>query len=147
VTQAPPATPVPFARAMRIIHGCLVASMALAGGVFALLVQGQGRSFGVPRNVGIVLAGVAVSLLVVASTMLRRKVPERRFDQSQDDYWASPDTRGTSVLLWAVADGAGLAGLVGYLLTGGAVPAAAAVLSILALIAFRPASLEREGGA
>jgi len=131
-----------FRRAVRMLHFALVAGLALAGGTFVLLVQVQGRSLGGPPIVGFVLAGVAVSLLIVASAVARPKVPERASDQSPEAYWDSAEARGAAILLWAVADGAGLAGCVGYLLTGGAVPAAAAVLSILALIVFRPSRLE-----
>jgi len=133
---------VVFRRAMRMLHGALVGGLVLAGATFVLLVQIQGRALGLPPIVGFVLAGVAISLLIVASAIVRPKVPERASHQSPEAYWESAEARGAAVLLWAVVDGAGLAGCVGYLLTGGAAPAAAAVLSILALFVFRPSRLE-----
>lgn len=132
-------------RAVRIMHGALVGGLALAGAVFFVLLRVQGRPLGGAPKVGITLAILAVGLLIVAVTILRRRIPERRFDQSPDAFWASTEVQSVSILLWAVVDGAGLLGWVGYVFTGGVAPAAAAVLSILTLIAFRPASLEREG--
>jgi hypothetical protein len=134
------------ARATRILHGALVVGLVLVGGTFYVLLRVLQGPLGGAPNIGVVLAGLAVGLLVVASTVLRRRVPERRFDQSQDEYWASVESRGASIVLWAVVDGAGLIGWVGYVLTGGAAPAAAAVLSIVTLIFFlRPSRLEGEG--
>ena len=133
-------------RSIRILHGALVVGLVLVGGTFFLLVPTQGPLGGAP-NVGVVQAGLAVGLLVVAFTALRRRVPERGFDQSQDAYVVSVETRGASIVLWAVVDGAGLIGWVGYVLTGDAAPAAAAALSIVTLIVSRPSRLEGEGTA
>lgn len=131
-----------FRRAIRLLHFALVAGLVLAGGTFVLLIQIQGRPLGGPPIVGFVLAGIAVSLLIVASAIVRPKLPERPSNQAPETYWDSAEARGTAILLWAVADGAGLAGCVGYLLTGGAAPAAAALLAILALVVFRPSRLD-----
>jgi hypothetical protein len=128
------------------MHFALVGGLVLAGVAVIVLVRVQGRPLVDQPNVGIVLAGLAIGLLIVAVAVLRRRIPERRFDQSPDAFWASAETRGVSILLWAVVDGAGLVSWVGYAFTGGMAPAAAAVLSILTLIVFRPARLEREGG-
>jgi len=140
-----PVTPIPQARVARILHFALVAGLALAGVAFFVLLRVQGRSLGGGPDVGYVLAAVAALLLVVAQTVLRRRVPERRFDQSPDDYWGSPEIRGVSILLWAVIDGAGLLGWVGYVFTGGVAPAAAALLSIATLVLYRPSRLEGGG--
>lgn len=142
--MTPPVTPVPHARVARILHFALVAGLALAGIAFFVLLRVQGRALGGGPDLGYILAAVAVLLLVVAQTVLRRRVPERRFDQSPDDYWASPEIRGVSILLWAVIDGAGVLGCVGYVFAGGIAPAAAALLAIVTLVIYRPARLEGE---
>jgi hypothetical protein len=141
----PTVTPIAAARGIRILHGALVAGLVLVGGTCVLLLRSQARPLGGAPNVGVLLAGTAVALLIVASLVLRRSVPERRPDQSPDDYWAGTETRGACILLWAVVDGSGLVGWVGYVLTGEAAPAAAAALAIAALIVFRPSRLEGEG--
>jgi len=127
---------------MRILHGALVAGLVLVGGTFILVLRVQGRPLGSAPSSGEVLAGISVALLIGAYAILRRRIPERRFDQSQDDYWASAETRGACIVLWALVDGAGLVGWVGYVLTGVAVPAAAAALAILTLMLFRPSRIE-----
>ena len=126
---------------MRMMHFALVTGLALAGGTFALVIRAQGRPLGGPPILGFVLAGIAVSLLIVAIAIVRPKVPERPSDQPPETYWDSADARAAAVMLWAVVDGAGLAGCVGYLFTGGVAPAGAAVLAILILLTFRPSRL------
>lgn len=86
-------------RSIRILHGALAVGLVLVGGTFFLLLRTQGRPLGGAPNIGVVLAGLAVGLLFVASIVLRRRVPERRFDQSQDAYWASAEIRGASIVL------------------------------------------------
>lgn len=140
--MTPPITPIRHARVARILHFALVAGLALVGVTFFALLRVQGRSLGGGPDVGYVLAAVAALLLVVTQTVLRRRMPERRFDQSPDDYWGSPDIRGASILLWAVIDGSGLLAWVGYVLTGGVAPAVAALLSIATLVLYRPSRLE-----
>lgn len=83
--------------------------------------------------------------LAVASVFARRRIPERRLDQAPDTFWANPGATGAAILLWALIEGAGLVGWVGYLLTGVTAPALSAVIAIGALLVFRPSRLEGEG--
>ena len=145
ITHDPTLTPIPFLRVVRILHGALLAGLVLAGAVFFVLLRIQGRPLGAAPSARLILAAVAVALLIVASTVFRRRTPERRFDQAREQYWASAEIRGFSILLWAVVDGAGLVAWMGYVFSGGVAPAAAAVLSIVTLFAFRPSRLEGEG--
>jgi hypothetical protein len=139
---APPPAP---ARAVRVMHFALTAGVTLAGAVCILLVRFQHLSFGISRDVGLMLPGIGVGLVALASTFARRRIPERRFDQSPDTFWANPDATGGAIVLWALIEGAGLVGWVGYLLTGVTAAAVAAVIAIGALLVFRPARLEGEG--
>jgi hypothetical protein len=134
-------------RATQILHGALVLGLALAGGVFFMLLRVRGQPLEGGPNLGPVLAGAAAGLLLLAALFLRRRVPPRRYDQTPEAYWTSVEIRGASILLWAVVDGAGLLGWVGYVLTGASVPAAAAVLALVVLLLFRPSRLEGEGAA
>ncbi len=136
------ARPARFSRAVRIMHGALVAGLTLVGGVFFLLLRIQGQALGAAPTLASVLAGLSISLLAVAVAVLRRRVPERRPDQSPDAYWATVETRGAAIVLWALMEGAGLLAWIGYVLTGRAVPAAAAALAIAALILLGPSRLE-----
>jgi len=110
--------------------------------------SGQGRP---PQSVSrrpfrdnprLILAGIGVGLVAVASTLARRRIPERASDQSPDTFWANADATGGAIVLWALIEGAGLVGWVGYLLTGVTAAAVAAVIAIGALVVFRPSRLE-----
>jgi len=136
---------IPFSRTVRMMHGALVGGLMLAGVAFFVLLRVQGRPLGGAPKVGITLAILAVGLLFVAVAVLRRRIPERRLDQTPDVFWVSAETRGVSILLWAVVDAAGLMGWMGYVFTGGTAPAVAAVLSIVTLLMFRPSRLEANG--
>jgi hypothetical protein len=140
---ASPIVPAP-ARAVRLLHFSLTASITLLGAVFIMLVRFQHLAFGMSRDVGLVLAAIGVGLVAVASTVARRRIPERGSDQSPDTFWANPEATGAAVLLWALTEGAGLVGWVGYLLTGVTAPAVAAVIAIGALLVLRPSRLEGE---
>jgi hypothetical protein len=130
---------------VRLLHFSLTGGIAMAGAVFIFLVRLQGRSFGMSRDVGLVLAGIAVGLVAAASTFARRRIPERPSDQSPETFWANPDATGGAILLWALLEGAGLVGWVGYLLTGVTATAAAGVIAFGALLVLRPSRLEGDG--
>lgn len=138
----PAASPIAPARAVRLLHFSLTASVTLMGAVFIMLVRVQHRSLGVTRDVGLILAGISVGLVAVGSTVARRRIPERTSDQSPDTFWANPGATGGAIVLWAFIEGAGLVGWVGYLLTGVTAAAVAAVIAIGALLVFRPSRLE-----
>jgi hypothetical protein len=88
-----------------------------------------------------------VALLGVAAALVRPRVPERVASQTPEVYWTAAETRGPAILLWALVEAAALVSLVGYLLTRGVPPGAAAGLAIVTLILFRPTRLEGEGAA
>jgi len=140
----PPIVPAP-ARAVRLLHFSLTGGITLAGVVFIFVVRFQGRSLGVSRDVGLILAGIGVGLVAAASTFARRRIPQRTFDQSPDAFWANPDATGGAILLWALLEGAGLVGWVGYLLTGVTAAAAAGAIALGAILVLRPSRLESDG--
>jgi len=92
-----------------------------------------------------VTAGLAIVNLTVAFGLLRSRIPQRRTDQSPDDYWNNNEARGAAVVLWAVLEGSGLFCWIGYVMSGSIVPAAVGALVIAALITVRPSQLEGEG--
>ena len=132
----------PVARAVRIMHGALVAGVLLVGGVFFSLLRIRGQAPATGRTLGVALAAVSIGLVLVAASVLRRRVPERRPEQSPDAYWAAVESRGPAIVLWAVTEGASLISLVGYFLSGATAPAAAAAVAIAMLILYRPSHLE-----
>ena len=129
------------ARGLRIIHLGLVVGLALVGLVFFAVLRMNG-ALAAPRGLGFVLAAVALAILGLAVTVLRGKIPTRRFDQSADDYWSTNEARGPSIVLWAAVDAAGLLAWMGYVMSGHIAPALVGLLSILALVLLRPSRLE-----
>ena len=134
--------PTPIARAIRIVHGALVSGVVLAGGAFFVLLRARGQGLGLDPALGIAFAAAGIGLVLVAASVLRRRVPERSPQQTPDAYWAAAQTRGPVIVLWAVTEGAGLVSLIGYVLTGATAPLAAAAVAIATLILYRPGSLE-----
>jgi len=135
------------ARGIRILHAALVIGVILVGATFLFLVRLQGHPLGGGGGplIGYVTAGLAVMNLTVVLGVLRPRMPQRRMEQSPDDYWKANEARGASIIIWAMTEGAGLLAWVGYLLTGGIVPAAVGALSIGGLIMLRPSRLEGDG--
>jgi hypothetical protein len=128
---------------MRIIHAALVAGVVFGGGVFAFIVHVREPAPGGSEILGIVLPAIGIGLMLVSASVLRRRVPERRAQQTPDTYWAVAENRGAAIVLWAATEGAGLISLVSYFLTGAPVAAAVAVIALGALILYRPSRLER----
>ena len=130
------------ARAVRVMHFALVAGVLLAGGVFVFLVQFSRFPPNAAPTVGTILAVGSIALVAFAAVFLRRRIPERRFDETPDSYWSMPEHRGAAIVLWAVTEAAALFGLMGYFLTSSPAPGVAAGIAAVALIVFRPSNLE-----
>ena len=124
------------------MHFAMLAGLVLAAAVFVFLVRFSGFAVSVPRPLAPLLAGGSIVLVAVAATFLRRRIPERGFNEPPEVYWASPEHRGAVIVLWAVTEGAALLGLIGYLLTGSLLPGASALIAIATLAVFRPSHLE-----
>ena len=129
-------------RAVRIIHLALVIGLVLVAGIFYILRQRPGLSFGFGQPIGLIMAGIALVNLVIALGFLAPRVPERPADQAADDYWTRNEIRGAAIILWAMVEASAVLSWLGYLMTGAWVPAAVGLLAIAALTLLRPARLE-----
>lgn len=129
-------------RGVRIIHLALVIGLVLVAGVFYIVRQRPGVSFGFRQPAGLIMAGIALVNLVIALGFLAPRVPQRPVDQSADDYWTRNEIRGAAIILWAMVEAAAVLAWLGYLMTGAWVPAAVGLLAIAALTLLRPARLE-----
>jgi uncharacterized membrane protein len=143
----PAVQPIASARGARILHAALVIGSILAGVTFFFVLRVIGPSFGNAPLVGYLTAGLGLANLAFALGFFRSKIPQRPMDQAPDDYWMTNEARAPAVIVWAMVESAGLLSWIGYLLTGGIVPAAVAVLSIVSLIMLRPSQLEGNGAA
>jgi divalent metal cation (Fe/Co/Zn/Cd) transporter len=119
----------------------MVGGLLAAAGVFVFLVEVRRFPPSAPPTVAAIVAVGSIALLAFGVVFLRRRIPERRFDETPASYWAMPERRVAAIVLWAVLEGAALLGLIGYLLTGAPAPAVAAGLAIAALAVCRPSSI------
>jgi hypothetical protein len=134
-------------RTVRALHGALVAGMILAGGTFVFLIRvrhGKGL-LPAPSSLGLVLAGLGLSVVAAALLILRGRIPERASGEDPPAFWSAQNV-GAAIALWAGIEAGGLLGMVGYLLTGGTLPAAAGAVGIAVMVFMGPARLEGEGG-
>jgi len=132
-------------RAVRIVHAALVAGLSMVGATFLVLLRALRMNFGFGAGLGRLFAVMSLVVLAVALFFLRSRIPQRRSDQSPDEYWSAHESRDAAVILWAIVQGAGMVGWVGYLLTGSVAPGLIAVVSILSLILIRPSRIEGHG--
>ena len=134
-------------RGARVFHGALLVGLVTSGGLFAFArrVSPEPASLRSPI-IPFALAGAAVVLLFIAARVIRPTIPERRFDQPSDAYWAEV-VRGRQIVLWAMIEGPGLISVLGYYLTASVLPALTFGAAVLMLIAFRPGRLEAVGAA
>jgi len=138
----PAAQPVAAARGVRILHAALAIGLSVVAGTFVFVLRSLGPSLPNTPLIGYATAGLGLANLAVAAGFFRPRIPQRRTDQSPDDYWVTTEARAAAIVIWAMIEGAGLISLVGYLLTGNVVPAAVAALAIVTLIVLRPSRLE-----
>lgn len=134
-------------RGIRLLHLILVAGLTVIGAVFLLLVLkllGPQLAPGPTTDIiAFSLAGMAITSVALAVLFARPRVPERRAAQSVLEFW-TPETRGSSMLVWILLEGGGTVAAVGYLLTGHLVPLAVYCIALLALVWYSPARLAGE---
>ena len=133
-------TPNP-AKVVSSIHAALVSGVLLAGGAF-FMVRARVPAPGGGQTLGMILPVLGIGLVLVAASVLRRRVPERGSQQSSDAYWAVAENREAAIVLWFVTEGAALISLVGYFLSGRPAATAAAAIALGMLILYRPSRLE-----
>jgi hypothetical protein len=135
-------------RIVRILHTSLLGGLFLSGAMLYLVRQvSPPPALGAAAALPLALAAVSIGLLVVALSVLRPRVPDRRPDQNADAYWSDGESRGAALVLWATVEGAGLVGAVAYFLAGGTVPAVAFAAALAALVVLRPARLAGDDAA
>lgn len=140
----PPDQPQADPRAVaRVIHLSLALSVILTFAVFLFL-----RSRGISGDAGLTdlfrligYAIVAAGALVVL--FIRSRIPARRADDGVSDWWT--DHQARALLAWALAEGAGLAGVViGWVGDSLEVMVLGVAVSLALLFITRPKRLEGE---
>lgn len=134
-TSAPPS-----AAALRLIH------LALKLGVLLFLVVAFVVRRGTPPPAADVPLHIIMLLAslppIVVALLLRSRLQARRSGESSDAWWAAHGTH--AIVIWALVESAGLMGVVGYWVTGNALPLAATAVAFLLFAMTAPARLAGE---
>lgn len=138
--MSPQTATVNPAKTIRMIHAAMaVGVLGFAGVTFLPAVASQAKS---PASLGYALAAVALTLLAVGMGVLRRSVPRRSSDQTSDAFWANQDAVKRAMVLWATLESAGIASVVGRMVSANNAALAVGLLAVLLLYLVRPAALE-----
>jgi hypothetical protein len=137
----PTQTTVRLSTTVRLIHGSLIMGVVLFATVTVLIIRPQRPDVSVQPNVVYALAGVSLALSALSALFLRGLVPRRNTTDSADLFWQTAAQR--AMMFWAPFEGAGLLGIVGYMLNGSPLALGAAAIGVLGLLIFGPWTLER----
>jgi hypothetical protein len=78
---------------------------------------------------------------MLVALVLRRRVPQRQTNESDDLFWASAAT--PAMMMWAPLEAASLIGVFVYSQTGSVPAIAVAAVALLLFVLINPAHLER----
>jgi len=127
------------ARTALFIYLSMIAAVALALVMSVALPAEEVFPPGMSGPVVDVMPLAVATAAALVFITVRRRLPERRSGQSEDDWWRA--NLPAALTLWATAEGAALVGAVFHLVTGSPTALAATALG-LALLAFStPAGL------
>jgi len=142
--QRPAGPAARIAMTARIIHAAISSGVVIVFAVFLYLRNQSGLQN--PAETGQTLRIVGYLLLaggVLASGMLRGRIPPRRRGSDLDEWWTQSLPR--AVVVWAVAEGGGLAAMVmGWLVGDTTLLALGAALPLALLFTSRPSRLSGE---
>jgi hypothetical protein len=142
--QRPAAAPAKIAMTARIIHAAISSGILIVFAVFLYLHNQSSLQY--PAETARTLRIVGYLLLaggVLASGMLRGRIAPRRLGSDLDEWWIKSLPR--AVVVWAVAEGGGLAAMVmGWLVGDTTLLALGAALPLALLFTSRPGRLSSE---
>jgi uncharacterized membrane protein len=126
---------------VRLIHASFIMGVVLFAIVTVLIIRPQRPDLSAPPNAISALVGLSLALSALSVLFLRARVPQRNTTDSSDLYWQNAAQR--AMLFWAPLEGAGLLGVVAFMLSGSALGLGAAAIGVLGLLVFGPWRLER----
>ncbi len=140
----PPTRDLPnAARLIRLTHLALFGGVGLLAVILTYLrMRPMPDAVQQSSSVGVAMTIAGVLALAVASALVRPRIPSRAPGQGADAYWNDVRVRTTAMILWAMVEGAGLLGALGYYLSGLLAPAGVLLLAMVAGVLFRPSALE-----
>lgn len=88
---------------------------------------------GASAAIAYAMSGISVVMGMVALLFLKPRVPDRKAGQSVEQFWSAPEAGAKVLPVWFLLESAGIAAIIGYLLTGEPV---SLIVSALAIAAF-----------
>ena len=129
-------------KVIRLIHlSLMIGVVSIAAAIVAARVAGGASPPNVPVSVGFILAGIGVVAIAISLAVMRPRVGQRSSNQSPGDFW-DPARCAAVTVVWALLEGGGLAGVVGYFASAQWAPLALVPVSLLALFFTRPGAFE-----
>jgi hypothetical protein len=112
---------------VRLLHLALIGGLSMISLIFLVVVFVLRTAPGLePGTETTIIAGVltaaGLTSLTVGLFVMKPRVPRRTADQTVEAYWGGPARPG-ALLVWVMAEGGGMIGAVGFLVTRSYFPA------------------------
>ena len=136
-----PRAAAPTAKTIRLMHAAMISGVVL----FALVAHFVMRpsmtgAMDISPDIQRLLPGVALGAALV-SLLLRWRVPKRSASESPDSFWLKASA--PALVMWAVAEGAGLLSVFLYGVVGVQSGIGIAAIAVVIMIILNPGRLER----
>jgi hypothetical protein len=130
------------AKVNRLIHFALAMGVTLLTIVMVVLRQTGGWTEpDQPLRIGMILAGVGVTLIAASLAILRPRIDVRGGSESKEEFWNPTRTTG-ALFLWSGIEAGALISVVGYALTGFWTPLAVVPIALIAFFFTRPSTMD-----
>ena len=132
-------------RGVRLMYLILLGAAVLVAIAFMVMVQLRGPILVRDSGTEVIawsFSGIGVTAVAFGVLLVRPRIPPRAPEESIDGYWGGTSVaRARSMLLWIIAENAGMVSALGYLLTGHLAPLAALALALAVLAWFNPSRI------
>ena len=136
-------------RGVKLLHLILLGAGVLVAIAFLVMVQLRGPILLTDSSTEVIaysFAGIGVTAVAFAVLLLRPRIPSRGREESSDAYWSSGVNRSRSILVWIIAENAGIISSLGFLLTGHVAPLVGLALALAVLAWFNPSRIAPNEG-
>lgn len=126
----------------RLMHAAMVVGPLMILSIYAyMLFAVTGPILGTGGVIGLALAVVAGTTVVLAASLFRGRVPRRPASQPVAAYWADARTISAAIVLWVMFEAAVVMALTAWLLSGSRVALVVALVALGTLILHSPGRL------
>lgn len=134
-------TAAPAAKTVRLVHFAMTSGVVLFALVAHFLMRpSMTGAMDISPDILRLLPGVALGAALV-SLLLRSRVPRRSASESPDSFWRK--ALAPAMVMWAIAQGAGLLSVFVYGVGGAQAAIGIAAIAVVIMIILNPGRLER----